>query len=249
MRIATPTPTTTCSREHLIANRAARGAGSDAATPTSAIRRRPLAASLYMGLLLSCGLLVQGAPVQAAGAEEFCSPATEGERDVEFINNSSQPVTFHWMAFDCTEGGGPKLAPGRSELGITRPGHIFRVRGAAGQVLRHYRAGNDSLSFEVDDDLIAKVAGEGEPYTEGKCSPRSQGRVAVEFVNLLNEPIVMHWIGFDCEVRVLRTIPAHGRTTETTFPGHVFRFVDRHGRQLRSLDVTADERSYHIGDH
>ena len=100
-----------------------------------------------------------------------------------------------------------------------------------------------------NDAQAAQVAGEGEPYTEGNCSPRSKGPVAVTFENRLNQPITMQWIDFDCKVKVLRQIPAHGRTEEMTFPGHIFRFVDSTGRQLRSLDVApTDKLPYFISE-
>lgn len=193
--------------------------------------------------------MIGSADAQANGGAELCSPGTQGNLEVEFINDSGQPVSFHWMQFDCSEGGGPVLAPGQREKGITRPGHIFRARGAGEQILRHFVASEENLAFVVDDNLIAHVAAQGEPYTEGTCSPKTDGRFTVQFVNLLNEPITMQWIGFDCEVSVLRRIPANGTTRETTFPGHVFRFVDSTGRQLRSLDVATDELTYHISDH
>lgn len=206
-------------------------------------------APMCLALLAAIGLSAHGSEALANAGGELCSPGTQGDLEVEFINNSSQPVSFHWMQFDCTEGGGPVLAPGQRETGISHPGHIFRVRGAGEQALRHFVVSDDNLAFVVDDALIAHVAEQGEPYTEGSCSPRTEGRFTVEFVNLLNEPISMQWIGFDCQVNVLRQIPANGRTEETTFPGHVFRFVDSIGRQLRSVDVTTDELIYHISEH
>lgn len=190
--------------------------------------------------------------VATAGADsvrQLCSPAGRQGFEVEFVNHSSQPVSFHWMDFNCVEGGGPTLAPGQREKGMVGAGHIFRARGQSEQVLEIFTASKDSPSFVVDDSLIAKVAEQGEPYTEGSCSARTTGRFEVEFVNQMNEPISMQWIGFDCKVNVLRQIPAKGRTRETTFPGHVFRFVDSTGRQLRSLDIATDELVYDIGEH
>lgn len=204
--------------------------------------------SLCLAMLASTGVAhAQAAPAAKPGAS-LCSPATSGNLDVEFVNASGQPVTFHWMDFGCVEGGGPKLAAGQREKGVTHPGHIFIARGQAGQLLTTFVASDKQRVFTVDDALIARVAAQGEPYTEGTCSPRSDGRFTVEFVNLLNEAITLQWIGFNCEVKVLRQIPAHGRTQETTFPGHVFRFVDASGRQLRSIDVSKDELTYHVSD-
>lgn len=205
--------------------------------------------SACLTLLAAIGLSTHGAVAQASENAELCSPPTQGHLEVEFINNSSQPISFHWMEFNCSEGGGPSLAPGQRERGITRPGHIFIARGQAEQMLNIFKATDDNLAFVVDDRLIARVAEQGEPYNEGSCSPRTDGRFTVEFVNHLNEPITMQWIGFDCEVHVLRKIPAQGKTQETTFPGHIFRFVDSTGRQLRSVDVAADELSYPISGH
>lgn len=225
----------------------------EAAHPEDAARirvgRSSSLASMCLILLAAMGLGAHGSEALASTGGELCSPGTQGDLEVEFINHSSQPVSFHWMQFDCTEGGGPVLAPGQRETGISHPGHIFRARGAGEQVLRHFVVSDDNLAFVVDDALIAHVAEQGEPYTEGSCSPRTEGRFTVEFVNLLNEPISMQWIGFDCQVNVLRQIPAKGRTEETTFPGHVFRFVDSTGRQLRSVDVAADELVYLISEH
>lgn len=137
------------------------------------------------------GPLTHGAAAQANENEKLCSPPTEGSLEVEFINNSSQPINFHWMEFDCSEGGGPSLAPGQREKGITRPGHIFLARGLSGQILDIFKTSDDKLTFVVVDRLIAKVAEQGEPYTEGSCSPKTNGRFTAEFVNLLNEPITM----------------------------------------------------------
>ena len=202
-----------------------------------------------LALLAMIGLGAHVTDVHARDSAELCSPAGSGELEVEFVNNSSESVSFHWMDFDCVEGGGPVLGPGQRETGITHAGHIFRVRGQSEQTLRHFVASPDTRSFVVDDALIAQVAEQGEPYTEGSCSPKSSERLRVEFINLLNEPITMQWIGFDCDVHVLRKIPAHGRTSEHTFTGHVFRFVDATGRQLRSVDVAPDELTYHVSDH
>lgn len=203
-----------------------------------------------LALSLMFGLSIQSAAAHTEENGQLCSPATQANLEVEFVNNSNQAVDFHWMQFDCTEGGGPSLAPGQREKGITHPGHIFLARGEGEQVLRIFKASPEDLAFVVDDALIARVAKEGEPYTEGQCSPKTNGRFGVEFVNHLNEPIAMQWIGFDCQVHVLRKIPAHGKTRETTFPGHVFRFVDSTGRQLATIDVAADdEQPYRISDH
>ncbi len=201
-----------------------------------------------LALLVAISLGARSNTAHAKGPQEFCSPAAKGNIEVEFINKSSQPISFHWMKFDCSEGGGPKLAPGQSKKGITFPGHIYRARGKSEQILQNFVASRENPRFVVDDALIARIAAQGEPYTEGSCSPRSDGRFTVEFINHLNEPITMQWIGFDCKVNVLRKIPAKGKTKESTFPGHVFRFVDSSGRQLRSLDVARDELTYHISD-
>lgn len=189
-------------------------------------------------------------PVADAGkGGRLCSPRTSEKLAVEFINNSSQSVNFHWMEFDCTEGGGPSLAPGQREKAVTHPGHIFLARGEGDQVLRTFTASADAQTFVVDDALIARIAKEGEPYTEGNCSPKTEGRFNVEFINHLNEPVRMQWIGFDCTVRVLRTVPANGKTREITYPGHIFRFVDSVGRQLATFDVSPDdEQPYHVSD-
>lgn len=211
--------------------------------------RQPLSFVLAsLALLAATGLSPRNAAAQPGASEKLCSPGTQGNLEVEFVNHSSQPVSFHWMDFKCVEGGGPSLAPGKREKGITHPGHIFLARGNAGQILNIFKASDDNRAFVVDDKQIAQVAAQGEPYTEGACSPKSNGRFTVKFINHLDEPITMQWIGFDCSVRVLRKIPAHGSTQETTFPGHVFRFVDSTGRQLRSLDVATDELTYHISD-
>lgn len=204
-------------------------------------------APICLALLAAIGLSTHGSAAQARGA--LCSPAAQDALVVEFINNSSQTISFHWIGLDCSEGGGPVLAPGQRESGISYPGHIFRLRGQAEQTLGIFVTSTDNRAFAADDQLIARIAAQGEPYEEDACSPRSKGRFMVEFVNLLNEPITMQWIGYDCKVHVLRKIPAHGRTTEATFPGHVFRFVDSTGRQLRSLDVATDELTYHVSDH
>lgn len=207
-------------------------------------------ASTCLALFSMIGLMAHGVDTRAHENGQLCSPGTQGNLEVEFINHSSQAVSFHWMQFDCAEGGDPSLAPGQREKGITHPGHIFLARGEGGQVLRIFTASPGDLAFLVDDALIARVARDGEPYTEGQCSPKTNGRFVVEFVNHLNEPVTMQWIGFDCEVHVLRTIPAHGKTRETTFPGHVFRFVNSSGRQLATIDAAPDdEQPYRISDH
>lgn len=201
-----------------------------------------------VALLAAISLNTHSAAAQARELENRCSRASQESLEVEFVNNSSQPITFHWMDFNCSEGGGPSLSPGQRQKGTTYRGHVFLARGQGGQALRSFEASRDHTSFVVDDKLIAHVAAQGEPYTEGSCSPKTKGRFTVTFVNRLNEPITMQWIGFDCKVNVLRKIPAHGRTTEETLPGHVFRFVDSLGRQLRSLDVAKDELVYQISE-
>lgn len=55
--------------------------------------------------------------------------------NAEFINQTQGPVTFHWMGFDCKEGGGPKLAVGAKDYGSVGNGHIFRVRDASGKLI------------------------------------------------------------------------------------------------------------------
>jgi hypothetical protein len=215
--------------------------------PVIQLRLPSTLARACLALLAMIGLGTQSAVAFANGNGQLCSPGTQENLEVEFVNNSSQPVSFHWMQFDCTEGGGPSLAPGQREKGTSHPGHIYLARGAGEQILRIFKASADDRAFVVDDALIARVAKEGEPYTEGRCSPKTDGRFSVEFVNHLNEPITMQWIGFDCEVHVLSKIPARGKTSETTFPGHVFRFVDSTGRQLATIDVASGhEQPYHV---
>lgn len=199
-------------------------------------------------LLAVSGLSRHTAAAQPGANEKLCSPDIKGNLEVDFVNNSSQPVSFHWMDFKCTEGGGPSLAPGKHEKGITHPGHVFLARGKAGQILQIFKASDKNPAFVVDDKLIAQVAAQGEPYTEGTCSPNPAGRFTVEFINHLNEPITMQWIGLNCEVRTLQKIAANGKARMQTSPGHVFRFIDSTGRQLRSLDVSPDELTYHISD-
>ncbi len=178
----------------------------------------------------------------------MCSPPAEGAFDVEFVNSSSQHVSFRWVDFECKERDGPSLAAGERVKGTTYPGHIFRVRDDERRLLNAYVASKAKPLFAVNDHHIAYRV-ESEPYTEGTCSPKTeQGRMTVEFINLLNEPITMQWIGFDCEVTNLRGIPAHGRTKEITYPNHVFRFVDSTGRQLRSLDIDREESMYYVSD-
>lgn len=207
-----------------------------------------LLASVRLVLLAAIGLSNLSAAAQAREPENRCSRPTQESLEVEFVNNSSQAVTFHWMDFHCAEGGGPSLPPGQRQKGLTFRGHVFLARGQGEQVLRSFETSRDHTSFVVDDKLIAHVAAQGEPYTEGACSPKTKAPFKVTFVNRLNEPITMQWIGFDCKVNVLRKIPAHGRTAEVTSPGHVFRFVDSLGRQLRSLDVATNELIYHISE-
>lgn len=215
-------------------------------TPFTTMSKFHLFRPACLALLTALGLSTYSATAQASEPSKRCSAATQEKLEIEFVNNSSQPVTFHWMDFNCAEGGGPSLPPGQRTKGMTFRGHVFLARGQAGQVLRSFEASRNHATFAVDDKLIAHVAAQGEPYTEGSCSPRTQGGFTVTFVNRLNEPITMQWIGFDCKVHVLRKIPAHGQTTEATFPGHIFRFVDSVGSQLRSLDVAKDELIYHI---
>lgn len=208
-------------------------------------------ASTCLGLVAIVVLTAQSPRVQAGEADTLCSPGSTGDLEVEFVNQSSQPVSFHWMDFDCAEGGGPTLAPGAREKGTTHPGHIFRARGEGGRLLTTFVVSNDHPVFVVDDRMGAQVradADDSEFYAESTCSPQTEGRFTVEFINLLNEPITMQWVGFDCKIHVLRQIPAKGRTEETTFPGHVFRFVDSTGRQLRALDVDSETFTYHISD-
>lgn len=217
--------------------------------PVIQLRLPSTLAPACLALLALMGLGAHSAVAYANPNGPLCSPGTRESLEVEFVNNSSQPVNFHWMQFDCTEGDGPSLAPGQREKGISHPGHIYLVRGAGEQTLGVFTVSADNLAFVVDDALIARVARDGEPYTEGQCSPKTEGRFSVEFVNHLNEPIAMQWIGFDCEVHALRKIPAHGKTRETTFPGHVFRFIDSTGRQLATIDVAPDdEQPYHVSD-
>ncbi len=208
-------------------------------------------ASIGLGLLAIVALATQSPAARAADGEKLCSPRSQGDLEVEFVNNASQPVSFHWMDFDCAEGGGPTLAPGASEKGLTHPGHIFRARGEDGMLLNTFVASGDTRSFVVESRPAAAAgtrSDDSEFYTESTCSPKTEGRFTVEFINLLNEPITMQWVGFDCKIHVLRQIPAKGRTEETTFPGHVFRFVDSTGRQLRALDVDSETFTYHISD-
>jgi len=82
---------------------------------------------------------------------QVCSPATDGIFEVNFVNNTDEEVTYHWMAFDCSEGGGPVLAPGASELGQTYPGHIYRIRGADGRIIGQYVASPNNPTSVVGD--------------------------------------------------------------------------------------------------
>jgi choice-of-anchor C domain-containing protein len=69
-----------------------------------------------------------------------CSPETEEQVELTFVNHLQEQISFHWMRFDCTEGEGPVLAPTVSEDGITYDGHIYRIRGEDGRIIGLYVA-------------------------------------------------------------------------------------------------------------
>lgn len=70
----------------------------------------------------------------------LCSASSSEELTVEFINHLDEEVSFHWMDFDCVEGGGPVLAPNASDTGTSFTGHIFIIRGADGRIIGQYVA-------------------------------------------------------------------------------------------------------------
>ncbi|MAS38291.1 MAG: hypothetical protein CL610_30115 [Anaerolineaceae bacterium] len=82
---------------------------------------------------------------------QLCSPASSGELPINFVNNTNEEVSFHWLSFDCEEGGGPVLAPGAQEQGITFPGHIFRIRGADGRIIGLYVASAENTTASVGE--------------------------------------------------------------------------------------------------
>lgn len=90
--------------------------------------------------------VVATAPV---AEEKLCSPQTSEMFEISFINNSAAPVSFHWMEFDCTEGGGPVLAPGGTERGRIGAGHIFLLRDANMKVIGTY-IGENGKDFVVE---------------------------------------------------------------------------------------------------
>lgn len=198
-----------------------------------------------------CAFAVLPAHVAAAQAndgERLCSPASEGPIEVEFVNKSSQTVSFHWMEMNCSEGGGPVVAPGKSEKGVTYPGHIYRARNEAKQVVNTFTASATNRAFVVEDSGAKPPAG-AELYTESTCSKTiSPAGLTVEFVNHLNEPIVAQWVDFDCKIKHFMDIPANGSKKLTSYEGHVFRFIDSKKVQLRSIDISPEEKVYHVSD-
>lgn len=81
--------------------------------------------------------------------EKLCSPQTAEMIDISFVNNSDAPVSFHWMEFDCTEGGGPVLAPGAAERGRIGVGHIFLLRDADKKLIGKF-TGENGKDFIVE---------------------------------------------------------------------------------------------------
>ena len=81
--------------------------------------------------------------------EKLCSPQTSEMFEISFINNSAAPVSFHWMEFDCTEGGGPVVAPGATERGRIGLGHIFLVRDADKNLIGKF-IGENGKDFIVE---------------------------------------------------------------------------------------------------
>lgn len=128
--------------------------------------------SACLTLIVAAGLSPHGAAAQAGGNGALCSPRTEGGLEATFINNSSQPVSFHWMDFNCTEGSGSSLPPGQQGKGLTYPGHVFIARGQAEQVLGIFKVSGDNPAFVVDDRLIARVAEQGSLIPKGAARPR-----------------------------------------------------------------------------
>lgn len=102
-------------------------------------------------------VVLNGAPVpvveavaeaEPAAEEQLCSPQTGDMFQISFVNNTDRKVSFHWMEFDCKEGGGPVLEPGQTEMGIIGAGHIFRVRDADGALIGKF-VGESGTDFVV----------------------------------------------------------------------------------------------------
>lgn len=78
-----------------------------------------------------------------------CSPQSAQQFPVTFVNNTKEKVSFHWLDFKCGEGGGPTVEAGASATGLTSPGHLFRVRGAAGRIIDQLTAAAASPTLAV----------------------------------------------------------------------------------------------------
>lgn len=187
--------------------------------------------------------------VSDADLMHYCSKPTQEAQEVEFVNLSSETVSFHWIDFNCKEGGGPVLAPGERSKGVTYPQHYFAARDAEKEVVKVFGAEARPNQFVIRNEDI-EFARAPSPYgAPGDCSPRTTEGFTAEFVNRLDEPIYLQWVGFECEILDLREIPAKSSTQEQTYPDHVFRFVDRRGRELAIIGVTPGEKTYHISGH
>lgn len=202
--------------------------------------------SIWIAACALVALAAHGTTAQARDTGQLCSPASNDALEVEFVNHSSQTVSFHWMQGDCSEGGGPVVLPGQREKGMTYAGHIFRVRNETSQLVTAFTASPTHRAFVVDNKAVKAATGP-EKYTESTCSKTiSPAQLSVEFVNHLNEPIVAQWVGFDCKLNHFLDIPAHATRKLTSYEGHVFRFIDSERLQLRALDISPEETTYRI---
>lgn len=67
---------------------------------------------------------------------DACSTTNGASVNISFVNQTSGPITFHWVDFDCVEQGGNPVAVGGSGGGPTFVNHVFIVRNASGQMLQ-----------------------------------------------------------------------------------------------------------------
>ena len=80
-----------------------------------------------------------------------------------------------------------------------------------------------------------------------RARPLSEGTMKMVFINHLNEPVALQWIGFNCEAEGETMIRANGKKEMESWPGYVFRAVDSAGRPLDTFKLSPDdEQPYHI---
>lgn len=126
-------------------------------------------------------------------------------------------------------------------------------QGVTATVCRDFDFKGPCEVFESDDADLTKnpvikndMASSIKVKSDRACSPASNQKVALNWVNKTGKPIRVNWIGFDCKEQNYRVIQPDAVFVENSYVGHIFRVRDDSNTNLGLMVAKPDNVNFNI---